>query len=417
MIFKLAWKNITSRPLSTVLSIVLLSSSIMVIVLANLTINQMKLKFNDNANKIDLVIGAKGSRLQLILCNVFHIDYPTGNILMEDIDFLNNHPFVKNAVPISLGDAYQNHRIIGTNKNFILDIYNADLEIGELFKKSFEVVIGSNVANQLKLNIGSSFIGSHGLGESLHMHDDFKYVVVGILNPTGEIIDELIITPLESIWNVHLDDHERGSFDLKTAKDHDLQHLKEHEPKFSVDKKEITALLVNYNSPRAKFSIPGIVNKKHSLMSADPAIEIKQLQDLIQPALNILYILALFIFGLSLFSIVITLLSSMKDRKYEIVMMRVGGASIKIIFISIILEGFYIGFLGSVIGLLFGHSLMEIMARFLNFKYHYQFSGFIFDEFEIGLIFITILIGMIAAFFPAITAYKLDISKVLNNKK
>ena len=151
-------------------------------------------------------------------------------------------------------------------------------------------------------------------------------------------------------------------------------------------------------------------------MSADPAIEIKQLQDLIQPALNILYILALFIFGLSLFSIVITLLNSMKDRKYEIVMMRVGGASIKIIFISIILEGFYIGFLGSVIGLLFGHSLMEIMARFLNFKYHYQFSGFIFDEFEIGLIFITILIGMIAAFFPAITAYKLDISKVLNNK-
>ena len=225
MIFKLAWKNISSRPLSTGLSIVLLSSSIMVIVLANLTINQMKLKFNDNANKIDLVIGAKGSRLQLILCNVFHIDYPTGNILMEDIDFLNNHPFVKNAVPISLGDAYQNHRIIGTNKNFILDIYNADLEIGELFKKSFEVVIGSNVANQLKLNIGSSFIGSHGLGESLHMHDDFKYVVVGILKPTGEIIDELIITPLESIWNVHLDDHDRGSFDLKTAKDHDLQHL------------------------------------------------------------------------------------------------------------------------------------------------------------------------------------------------
>ena len=112
MIFKLAWKNISSRPLSTGLSVVLLSSSIMVIVLATLTINQMKLKFNDNANKIDLVIGAKGSRLQLVLCNVFHIDYPTGNIFMEDVEFLTKHPFVRNAVPISLGDAYQQHRII-----------------------------------------------------------------------------------------------------------------------------------------------------------------------------------------------------------------------------------------------------------------------------------------------------------------
>ena len=414
MIFKLAWKNISSRPLSTGLSIVLLSSSIMVIVLATLTINQMKLKFNDNANKIDLVIGAKGSRLQLILCNVFHIDYPTGNIFMEDVEFLTKHPFVKNAVPISLGDAYQQHRIIGTNKNFISEIYKATLEKGELFNKSSEVVIGSNVAK--KLNLGNSFIGSHGVGESLHEHQDFKYLVVGVLKPTGEIIDELIITPLESIWNVHHDEYKKGSFDLKTAEEHDLHQLEDEKAEHSIDKKEITALLVNYNSPRAKFSIPGIINKKNSLMSADPAIEIKQLIDLIQPAVNILYFLALFIFGLSFFSIIITLVNSMKDRKYEIVMMRVGGASMKIIFISVILEGFYIGFLGSIIGLVLGHSLMEIMASFINFKYHYKFSGFVFDQFEIVLILITILIGMIAAIFPAIVAYKFDIAKVLKNK-
>jgi putative ABC transport system permease protein len=274
-------------------------------------------------------------------------------------------------------------------------------------------VIGSNVAK--KLNLGNSFIGSHGVSESLHQHEDFKYLVVGVLKPTGEIIDELIITPLESIWNVHHDEYKKGSFDLKTPEEHDL-HQSEDEAEHSSHKKEITALLVNYNSPRAKFSIPGIINKKNSLMSADPAIEIKQLIDLIQPAVNILYFLALFIFGLSLFSIIITLVNSMKDRKYEIVMMRVGGASVKIIFISVILEGLYIGFLGSIIGLVLGHSLMEIMASFINFKYHYKFSGFVFDQFEIVLILITILIGMIAAIFPAVVAYKFDIAKVLKNK-
>jgi len=151
-------------------------------------------------------------------------------------------------------------------------------------------------------------------------------------------------------------------------------------------------------------------------MGAEPAIEIKQLLDLIEPAVNVIYVLSLFIFGLSLFSIVVTLLNSMKDRKFEISMMRVGGASVRLIFISIILEGFFIGLIGSISGLILGHSIMGIMARFLNLKYNYQFSGLVFDGLELVLLFVTILIGMIAAIFPAIAAYRLDISKTLKNK-
>ena len=119
MIFKLAWRNIITRPLSSGLSAVLLSSSIMVIILSMLTMKQMKSKFNENANKIDLVVGSKGSRLQSVLCNVFHIDYPNGNIKLKEVDFLFKHPFVKSAIPISLGDSYKKYRIIGTNSNFI----------------------------------------------------------------------------------------------------------------------------------------------------------------------------------------------------------------------------------------------------------------------------------------------------------
>ena len=415
MIFKLAWRNITTRPLSSGLSIILLSSSIMVIVLSILTMKQMDSKFKENANKIDLVVGAKGSRLQSVLCNVFHIDYPNGNIQLKDVNFLSKHPFVKNAVPISLGDSYKKHRIIGTNPSFIKQIYNASISKGNIFSKPLEVVIGANVAAKLKLVIGDSFNGSHGIEESIHDHDDFLYHIVGVLNPTGDIIDQLIVTSLESVWQVHPHDYKKGSFDLKTAEEHE-HHSHDHESESYKDNKEITAVLVNYSSPRAKFSIPGIVNQINSLMGAEPAIEIKQLLDLIEPAVNILYLLSLFIFGLSLFSIVVTLLNSMKDRKYEISMMRVGGASVRLIFISIVLEGFFIGLIGSVSGLLLGHSIMGIMARFLNFKYNYQFSGLVFDKLELVLLLLTILIGMIAAIFPAITAYRLDISKTLKNK-
>ena len=416
MIFKLAWRNIITRPLSSGLSAVLLSSSIMVIVLSMLTMKQMRSNFNENANKIDLVVGAKGSRLQSVLCNVFHIDYPNGNIKLNEVDFLFKHPFVKSAIPISIGDSYKKHRIIGTNPNFITQIYNGSISKGNFFNKPLEVVIGANVAAKLKLDIGDSFSGSHGIEESTHDHEDFPYRVVGILSPTGEIIDQLILTSLESVWQVHPHNDKKGSFDLKTAEEHD-HHSHDHKSEVSENNKEVTAVLVNYNSPRAKFSIPGIVNQKNALMGAEPAIEIKQLLDLIEPAVNVIYVLSLFIFGLSLFSIVVTLLNSMKDRKYEISMMRVGGASVRLIFISIILEGFFIGLLGSVSGLILGHSIMGIMARFLNLKYNYQFSGLVFDSLELVLLFVTILIGMTAAIFPAIAAYRLDISKTLKNKK
>ena len=157
MLLKLAWRNIIYRPFSSGLSIVLLASSIMIIVLALLTMQQLEDKFDENANKVDLVVGAKGSRLQLVLCNIFHIDNPTGNINLEDIDFLSKHPFVKSAVPISLGDNYKSYRIVGTQESFISNLYSSKLAVGKLFKKSQEVVLGANVAKTLKLKIGDSF--------------------------------------------------------------------------------------------------------------------------------------------------------------------------------------------------------------------------------------------------------------------
>lgn len=410
MLLKLAWRNIIYRPFSSGLSIVLLASSIMIIVLALLTMQQLEDKFDENANKVDLVVGAKGSRLQLVLCNIFHIDNPTGNINLEDIDFLSKHPFVKSAVPISLGDNYKSYRIVGTQESFINNLYSSKLAVGKLFKKSQEVVLGANVAKTLKLKIGDSFYGSHGIEASLHQHENAKYKVVGILSPTGQIIDNLLLTSLQTIWDAHADSHQKGSFDLKKEIKHDHAH---HHEKTT---KEITALLINYSSPRAKFSIPGLVNKKKQLIGAEPAIEIRRLLDLIYPAVKVVSILAWFIFGLSFLSMLVTMINSLKDRKYEVAMMRVSGATSKIVIFSILLEGFLLSFIGSLIGLLMGHFLMSIMGVYLTNSYHYQFTGFIFNTLELWIFLGAVLIGVIAAFSPAISSYKIDISRTLKNK-
>ena len=417
MLLKLAWNNIVKRPFSSGLSVLLLASSIMIIILAFLTMQQLESKFNENANKIDLVVGAKGSRLQLVLCNVFHVDNPTGNIRMKDVTFLTKHPFVKNAIPISLGDNYKSYRIVGTNQNFLQKLYEAPLKKGKLFEKPYEVVLGFNAANKMDLKLGDSFYGSHGIDASIHEHQDAKYLVVGLLDYSGEVIDNLILTPLESVWQVHSEDHQKGSFDLSYEKKHDHDHHHDHHKTTVVEEdKEITALLVNYNSPRAKFSIPGIVNNKEQLMAAEPSIEIQRLLDLVQPAVKVVTVLAWFIFGLAFFSMLITMINSMKNRKYEIAMMRASGATSKLVLISILVEGFLIAFIGGLLGVFMGHILLEIMGQYLTNHYHYQFSGLIFNYFELWLLIGTIATGIISAFIPAIAAYNMDISSTLKKK-
>ena len=413
MLLKLAWNNIVKRPFSSGLSVLLLASSIMIIILSFLTMQQIESKFNENANKIDLVVGAKGSRLQLVLCNVFHVDNPTGNIRMKDVTFLAKHPFVKNAIPISLGDNYKSYRIVGTNQNFLQKLYKAPLKQGKLFEKPYEVVLGFNAANKMDLKLGDSFYGSHGIDASIHEHQDAKYLVVGLLDYSGEVIDNLILTSLESVWQVHSEDHQKGSFDLNYEKKHDHHH---HKITLDEEDKEITALLVNYKSQRAKFSIPGIVNNKEQLMAAEPSIEIQRLLDLVQPAVKVVTVLAWFIFGLAFFSMLITMINSMKNRKYEIAMMRASGATSKLVLISILTEGFLIAFIGGLLGVFMGHIFLEIMGQYLTNHYHYQFSGLVFNYFELWLLIGTIATGIISAFIPAIAAYNMDISSTLKKK-
>lgn len=420
MLVKLAWKNIVYRPLSSVLSIVLLGIAIMIILISGLTTSQLQDNFDSNANNVDLVVGAKGSRLQLVLCNVFHIDNPTGNIDKKSLEFLSNHPFIQYSVPISLGDNFKSYRIVGTTTQFIDSIYRAPIAQGNAFKASMEVVAGAVVAQKLNLSLGSVFSGSHGVGESIHHHEDFEYKVVGILEKSGQVVDNLLLTPLESVWDVHPENKSKGSFEIRKEPSHDHgdhghgHSHHEHELISEKNNKEITALLIKYSSYRGNFTIPAMVNKKDMLMAAEPAIEIQQLFELVVPAIEILEKLAWIILILAVFSMFITLLNSMKDRRYEMALMRVSGASSFKVFVSVIIEGILVSFLGLIFGLFLGHFLMELFSFYLEDEYHYYFTGWIIYEYEHLIIMAAVIIGMISALIPAIKAYKIDISKTLN---
>ncbi|MBC8884172.1 ABC transporter permease [Flavobacterium piscinae] len=218
MIAKLAWKNLWFKPLNTVLSLVLLTASVAIISLLILLQEQFEKQFSSNIDGVDLVLGAQGSPLQLILSSVYQVDAPTGNIDYKEAEVWMKHPFVDTAIPLAFGDNYRGFKIVGTTPDYIKK-YTATISEGKVFEKNFEVVIGSEIAKKLNIKLGDKFFGTHGDAEEGHVHEEYAYVVVGIASPTGKVIDNLILCTVESVWEMH-SGHDHGEKLIRKTKIH-----------------------------------------------------------------------------------------------------------------------------------------------------------------------------------------------------
>ena len=409
-ILKLAWRNIMSKPLNLLLNLILFSLGIGLISFLFQLNTQIKDKFDNNLAGIDMVIGAKGSPLQMILCNMYHIDNPTGNInIGEARPFLNpKHPLIKRAVPLSLGDSYQGYRIVGTDHR-MFELYNAELREGKLFEGSQQAVIGSTTARKTGLKIGDSFYSSHGFVQDEDaIHDNVSIVVVGILESAGSVIDQLILTDSKTIWDVH-EHHEEGHVHTDTLSDKPFRLL-------DYPDKEITSMLIQFKN-RTNFqalNMPRNINENTDMQAASPAIEINRLYDMVGVGTNALQILAILISIVSAISIFISLFSSLKSRKYELALMRVMGAGPLKLFLLIILEGLILAVLSFIIGIALSHVAMWLMSESLSEAYKYDFDAFRFINKEWGLLGLALILGFVASIIPAFRAYKTDIHQTLS---
>jgi putative ABC transport system permease protein len=205
-IFKLSIKNIFNKPLSSTISLALLILGIGIISLLLQLNSLIKNQMNNNLKGIDMVVGAKGSPLQLILSSVYHVDSPTGNISYKEADEISKNKMVGSSIKLLYGDNYKGFRIVGAEKKYI-ELYGAVFKKGNEWNKPFEVVVGSKVSKELKINLGDEFVSSHGLRENGESHDHKSFKVVGLLEPSNSVIDQLIITSPTSVWNIH-DDHD-----------------------------------------------------------------------------------------------------------------------------------------------------------------------------------------------------------------
>lgn len=405
----LAYRNVRDKALGSTLSILLFGFGVAIIVLILLVSTHLKKEIESNARGIDLVVGAKGSPMQLILANIFHVDFPTGNIGLKESAELTRNRMVKSTIPLSLGDSYSGYRIVGTTPGY-LELYQAEFASGDWQQGEMQAVLGADVAESLGLKVGDHFESTHGLAETGAGHDEHPFEVTGILEPSGSVIDQLIIVSVASVWHVHghAEEHEEHNDSLHAEMEIPRMGLTVTREQF--ENEEITALLIKYSSPMGAIRMPQLVNKNSNFQAASPAFETARLFNLIGTGVEVMNILGVVIILISAVSVFIALLNSLKERKYELAIMRSMGAGKLQIFVLVMLEGIILTVLGVGAGFLLAHMGIEILGQFVE-SVNFDGTMFVVEEWKVLLG--GLAVGVVSGLIPAMMAFRSDISKTL----
>jgi putative ABC transport system permease protein len=391
----LAFASIRNRSLHSLLCAAAAASGIALLCAAFLLSHAMNEGLTRNMQGIDIVAGAKGSPLQLVLSSVYHADIPVGNIEMEDAEHLMKNPQIKQAIPLAMGDNYKGWRVIGTTPAY-LDLYHAKLAEGQVFSQPFEAVAGSLTG----LKIGTQFAALHGFAaDSDDVHNFHLYTITGVLKPTGTVLDRLITTPYESVQQLHSHPDEG---DPDAAEELKLGH-------------QITALLIKVKSPLAVMNLPREINKTSTLMAASPGYELTRLSMNLGIGRDMALVLGGGVVLLSMLMLLSTLASSLAARRYDLAVMRVLGASPGKLFATVIAEGVTLSGAGALGGVLLGH--LAAYTAVLNIP---TLRGIVLPEtllqpqgMDGAFLAIGLCTGLLAGLVPAVLAARTDIASLL----
>ncbi|TAE58700.1 MAG: FtsX-like permease family protein [Bacteroidetes bacterium] len=261
-----------------------------------------------------------------------------------------------------------------------------------MWKEDFEVTLGAMAAERLNLAVGDTFISTHGLAAAAEAHAEHPFRVAGILAPSGSVLDQLILTGLESVWHTHAHEGEA------------------EEPK------EITALLIHLRNPIGLFQLPRYINEQTNMQAAVPAYEINRLlQKLLPGAISVIQGLALLIMAISGLSMFLSLLERLRERRYELALMRSLGASRMRLFWLLLAEGSFLSLAGCLAGLMMSRIGIVLLNLFIKDAYPYGFSPFNVLAAELWMIPAVAGMGFAAALLPAIQAFRLNLSQTLSD--
>lgn len=353
---KLVWAFIRQRPVTWAFHVLLLAVAVAVTVSVLLVREAADARLTRDLAGVDLVVGAEGSPLQLVMSSVFQADAPTGNIPLDVAEQLARDPLVSRAVPVSLGDSLGLYRIVGTTHRY-RELHDAELVQGRWWSDPMEAVIGSVVAQRMGLGVGDTFVGAHGLDGGAETHADQPYRIVGVLQPTGAVVDRLVLTDLASVWALH-GPHETTSTAGPAAHvDHD-DHIHSAEAP-----REVTAVLIEYRSALGAVVLPPRIARLPGLQAASPAREAQRLNALIGDGAAMAGRLGWALLALAAAGFVMALLTAVLARRRELALLKALGAHPARLSAVVMLEGALLGLIGGLLGLALGRLVAWAVAR------------------------------------------------------
>jgi putative ABC transport system permease protein len=395
----LAFRYLWSRPLQALLNLLLLTLGLASITFVLLASEQIDRAFQRDLAGIDLVVGAKGSPMQLILAGVFHIDVPPGNIPLAEVQELAQRPQVAKLIPLSLGDSFRGFRIVGTTPEY-LSHYRMSFAQGQPWSRTMEAVLGAQVAQATGMKTADSFIGSHGLAGGGHQHGDNPYRITGVLAPCGCVVDRLIITPTESVWQVH---------EKATAMDDEDRKALEAE-------REVTIALITYKSPLAAVTFPRYVNSSTGMQAAAPAVEVSRLLRMLGVGSEVLRGVGAVLLFTAALSVFIALWNAVRERRADLAMLRMLGATPAKVASLLVCEALWLAVLASILGLAAGHGLTALTGLLLEAQHSLPMTGRLWVPDEIWIPAAAVAVAMIAALIPTVSAYRVDVAQLLNRR-
>lgn len=395
---KLSYKSIIAKPLQTLLTVLILTLSIGLLLGVKQLNKIFETQLQQNLNGIDMVVGAKGSPLQLVLSTVLHIDNPTGNIPYNEAKKIAKNKFVGNAIPIAIGDNYKGYKIVGTTAGFA-DLHKTSIETGSMFNKTYEVVLGHAVAENLNLNLGDTFFSSHGMIENaIENHDNHALKVVGILKPTQNVIDRLILTNLDSIWHLH--EHE----DEQSSESHNH------------DNEDITALLITFKNKRGLLFLPRSINENTPFQAALPKYQLDKLFKSTAIGTKAITWIALSILFVSAISMFVSLYRMVKERAKELALMRTYGASRNRLVLLVFSEGLIVGFVSFILGIVLASFSLHTIFSLIKDTYKQQIYLLEYHKDILELLILILVIIIFATLIAIRPIFKMDISKIISHE-
>ncbi len=448
--FTLAVASIRSRPLHSVLCMLAVASGIALLCAVFLFSQAVSSGFTRNAQGVDIIVGAKGSPLQLVLSSVYHADIPAGNINMQDYKKLKRDPRVRKAIPMAMGDSYKGFRMVGSTADY-LDLYGGEYADGRVFEAPLETVAGANTG----LKVGEQIAVTHGFSaESDDVHDAHLYTITGVLKPTGTVIDKLLVSPYESVQQLHgghdhhdhddhahKEDNHHGHGHHESKGDdhgHDKKHHDEHahEDKHEHDHQghgkahgdkesnkvanddlgqQITAVILKVRGPFDLMNLPRKINGETNVMAAVPSYEMMRFTKSLGIGRQLIVVLAVGFIILSSLMLLASLASGLALHRYDLAVLRVLGASPLRLSLTVIAESLVISGAGALIGVVVGHLLAYGAVISIE-----SLRGLVLAESVLmpqamdgGFILIGLVAGLIASFVPSLTAARTDIAGLL----